>query len=73
MTDKDDTVKYDTIPRELELADEWYSDDNIYPVYLTGQVSPPINGYSLWFTLTEATPTLKRLLFPEFFDSEMGH
>jgi len=44
----------------------------MYPVYITGEVSPPINGQSLWYTFTAATPTLKRLLFPKFFDSEMG-
>jgi hypothetical protein len=26
----------------------------------------------MWFTLTVATPTQKRLFFPKFFDSEMG-
>jgi hypothetical protein len=52
--------------------DNSFSDDKMYPVYLIGEVSPPINGYSLWFTLTVVTPTLKRLLFPNFFDSEMG-
>ena len=53
--------------------DNSYSDGNVYPVYLIGQVPPPLNGFVLWFTLTAASPTLERLLFPNFFDSEMGH
>jgi hypothetical protein len=53
--------------------DNLYSDGNVYPVYLTGQVPPPINGYSPRFTLTAATPALKRLFFPNFSDSEIGH
>jgi hypothetical protein len=39
----------------------------------SGQLPPPIDGYSPWFMLTEATLTLKGLLFPNFFDSEMDH
>jgi hypothetical protein len=49
-----------------------YSDGTVYPVYLTGQVLPPIHEHSHWFTLTAATPTLKGKLFSDFFDSEMG-
>jgi hypothetical protein len=48
------------------------SPDSMYPVYIPGEVSPPAFGQSIWFTLTAATPTLKGLLFPKFFDSEMG-
>jgi hypothetical protein len=44
----------------------------MYPVYIPGEVAPPAVGQSIWFTLTAATPTLKGLLFPKFFDSEMG-
>jgi hypothetical protein len=44
----------------------------MYPVYIPGEVAPPAFGQSIWFTLTTATPTLKELLFPKFFDSEMG-
>jgi hypothetical protein len=48
-----------------------YSDDNVYPVYFPGQVPPPLNGFSLWFTLTVATLTLKQLcsLLPLVFES----
>jgi hypothetical protein len=53
--------------------DASYTDSHVYPVYLTGQVTSQLDGDSLWFTLTAATPTLKRLLFPDFLDSEMGH
>ena len=49
-----------------------FSQGNMYPVYLTGDVPPPIAQESTWFTLTTATPTLKQHLFPNFFDSEMG-
>ena len=48
------------------------SPDSMYPVYIPGEVAPPAFGQSIWFTLTAATPTLKGLLFPKFFDSEMG-
>jgi hypothetical protein len=41
-------------------------------VYIPGEVVPPVFGQSIWFTLTESTPTLKGLLIPKFFDSEMG-
>jgi hypothetical protein len=44
----------------------------MYPVYLTGEVPPPIIGGSTWFTLTAATLRLKQLLFPMFLDSDMG-
>jgi hypothetical protein len=45
----------------------------MFPEYITGEIPPPqINGHSPWFTLTDTTPTLKRLFFPKFFDSEMG-
>jgi len=52
--------------------DSLYSDGNVYPVYLEGQVLPAIHGHSPWFSLTAASPTLKGKLFPDFFDSEMG-
>ena len=48
------------------------SPDSMYPVYIPGEVAPPAFGQSIWFTLTVVTPTLKELLFPKFFDSEMG-
>jgi len=57
---------------ERHSHDSLYSDGNVYPVYLAGQVLPAINGLSPWFSLTAATPTLKGKLFPDFFDSEMG-
>jgi hypothetical protein len=44
----------------------------MYPVYVSGEVAPPALGQSLWFTLTVAIQTLKRLLFPKFFDLEMS-
>ena len=53
--------------------DTSYTDGHVYPVYLTGQVPPPLDDESLYFTLTTASPTLKRLIFPNFLDSEMGH
>ncbi len=42
-----------------------FSQGNMYPVYLTGDVPPPITPESTWFTLTTATPTLKQHLFPK--------
>ena len=48
-----------------------FSQGNMYPVYLTGDVSPPITQESTWFTLTVTTPTLKQHPFPNLFDSEM--
>jgi len=39
---------------------------NMYPVYMTGEIPPPLDEDSL----TEVTPTLKRQLFPNFFDSK---
>ena len=68
------TVTHTHLVRALShhTRDSLYSDGNVYPVYLTGQVLPPIHGLSPWFTLTAATPTLKGKLFPDFFDSEMG-
>jgi len=53
-----------------------FSQYRMYPVsshVISQEKPPPINGDLLWFTLTAATPTLTRLLFPKFFDSEMGH
>ena len=41
-------------------------------VYIPGEVVPPTFGQSIWFTWTETTPTLKGLIVPKFFDSEMG-
>jgi hypothetical protein len=49
------------------------SQDQVYPVYISGEVAPPTLGFrTMWFTLTVVSPALKRLLFPKFFDSEMG-
>ena len=50
-----------------------YSDGHVYPVFFPGQVFPPLNGFSLWFTLTAESPALKQVFFPDFFDSEMDH
>ena len=47
-----------------------FATGHVYPVYITGEVPPPDN--TLRFTLTVASHALKQLLFPNFFDSEMG-
>ena len=66
------THKHFVRAKQRHTRDSLYSDGNVYPVYLEGQVLPAINGLSPWFSLTAATPTLKSKLFPDFFDSEMG-
>jgi hypothetical protein len=50
-----------------------YVEDITKIISTSGEVAPPALGFQrLWFTLTVAAPVLKRLLFPKFFDSEMG-
>ena len=61
-------------PREIQLEDtSCYVCSDQPPLIHIHTPRRITDGESMWFTLTSATPTLKRLLFPNFFDSEMGH